>query len=258
MEKQYKPSKKRLEKARKEGNVSKSQYLSQSCGLLIGLLVCLFYLSNSWVEHKILIEYLWTQGFKEPEQAVSVIASKYLYLTLKLLLIVSVVNITVEILQVGLFLEPGLLALKLDKLNPASGFKKMFENFKNSWLVVLRFIIIASALSWFFYALLGKSEGVLYLPSYLAGKMLYGLVLELSALLGSLLIILAILDYYIQRRKWFKNVGMSLQDMRQENKDDEGDPLVKSLRKHQHRELLQQDLVRRIRAARVVIVERAS
>jgi flagellar biosynthesis protein FlhB len=258
MEKQYKPSKKRLENARKEGNVSKSQYLSQSCGLLTGLLVALYYIGNSWVEHKLLVEYMWTEGFKSPERVIGVIASKYLILTLKLLLIVSTVNLGIETLQTGLHLEPGLLGFKLERINPISGIKKIFGNVKNSWQVVLKFTVIAFTLSWFFNGILAEMGTLFFVPSARASGILSGHIISMTEVLGSQLILFALLDYYIQKRKWFKNVGMTMQEMRQEHKDDEGDPHIKSLRKHRHRELLQQDLVKRIRAAKVIIVERAA
>lgn len=258
MEKKYAPSRKRLDKARKEGNVPKSQYLSQTAGIFAGILIGFIYLSNSWVEHKILIEYIWTEGFRSPGKVAGIAASKYLILTFKLLLIVSVVNILTELIQVGLHLEPVLLMLKLDRVNPLAGTKKLVENVKRSWLVVLRFFIIFTFLAWFFYGLAAELEGLVFLPFSALAPFFYSRIMNLTATAGTLLLLLALLDYYLQRRKWFNNVGMSVQDMKQEHKEDEGDPHVKAMRKYQHRELLQQALIKRIRAARVVIVERAA
>lgn len=258
MEKKYAPSKKRLDKARKEGNIPKSQYLSQSVGVMLGLLIALIYLSNSWVEHKILIEYIWTDGFKSPAEAVKIAASKYFFLSMKLLLIVSAVNIMVELVQVGFHIEPALLSLKLTKIDPVSGSMKLVDGVKRSWLVVLKFLIILIAIGWFFYGVLQNLDVMIFMPFESLGRVFYQHLMKLIMLAGTLLIALALLDYYVQRKKWFKSVGMSLQDMKQEHKEDEGDPHIKSARKHMHRELVQQDLIKRIRAAKVIIVERAA
>lgn len=258
MEKRFEPSKKRLEKARREGNVAKSQYLSQYLVTIAGLLICLAYIANSWVEHKILLQYLWTEGLNSPAEAARIVLGKYAMLVVKLLAILAVTGILSEFAQVGVSIEPGLLGFKLERVDPFGGTKKLFENLKRSWQVVLRLVIVIVVLSWFFTEILGELAGSMTLISASAPAIGFGWVKKLILYMAVCLLGLGLFDYYLQKRKWFQSVGMSFEDMRQEHKDDEGDPHIKAARKAQHQELLRQNLVKRIRSSRVIIVERAS
>jgi flagellar biosynthesis protein FlhB len=49
---------------------------------------------------------------------------------------------------------------------------------------------------------------------------------------------------------------MTLQEVREEHKEDEGDPHQKSQRKHEHRAMLMSEVEKRVRRAKVVIVRR--
>ena len=156
----------------------------------------------------------------------------------------------------GLHLESGLIGFKFKRIDPLSGAKKIFENLKNSWLVVLRYAVLTSYIVWFFYGLVIELTGSLVVISDSQSARAFAWMQKLILSLGSLLILTALLDYAFQRRKWFKSVGMSYEDLKRENKDDEGDPYVRAARRAQHQELLRQDLVRRIRSSKVIVVER--
>jgi type III secretion protein U len=67
-----------------------------------------------------------------------------------------------------------------------------------------------------------------------------------------------VLDLFLKRREYLTELSMSHDEMRRESKDEEGDPLVKSMRRSLHEQLLMQDLVKRVRKARVVVVEPAA
>lgn len=257
MEKRFAPSKKRLQKARKEGNWPKCQLLSQTPGVLVGLLICLYYLSISWVDHEFLLQYLWTAGFLAPAEVCKVVVEKYFYLVTKLLLIVGGVNLAVETFQSGMHVELSAVHFKWHKLNPVNGAKRLCDALRSSWLVVLRLSLIAGFLGWFFYNLIFELEGYLLLPAGSVQRGGFRWFLQLIAPAGLLLVATAVADYLVQKRKWFKTHGMSHEDLRQESKEDDGDPLLRSTRKARHQELLRDDLIKRIRRSRVIIVEKA-
>lgn len=68
--------------------------------------------------------------------------------------------------------------------------------------------------------------------------------------------VLSGLDYWVRRRAFMRSVSMSAEELKQELKQDEGDPALKSYRRSLHEALALQDLARRIRTTRVIIVER--
>ena len=65
-----------------------------------------------------------------------------------------------------------------------------------------------------------------------------------------------VLDFLVKRKEYLKELSMSHDEIRRETKDEEGDPLVKTMRRLQHEELLQRDLVARVRRSKVIVVER--
>ena len=76
------------------------------------------------------------------------------------------------------------------------------------------------------------------------------------ALGGAVLAVAAAADYLARRRQFLRELSMSAAEMRQEWREEEGDPLFKAARKALHESLLMQDLVQRVRKARVIVVER--
>jgi flagellar biosynthetic protein FlhB len=49
---------------------------------------------------------------------------------------------------------------------------------------------------------------------------------------------------------------MSLEEAREEYKEDEGDPHMKSARRHEHEAMILSELARRVRSAKVIVVSR--
>lgn len=66
--------------------------------------------------------------------------------------------------------------------------------------------------------------------------------------------LIAALDYLYQRYKWLNEHKMSIEEVKREYKESEGDPMVKSQRKQLHRELLNQNAVDNVRRAKVLVV----
>jgi flagellar biosynthesis protein FlhB len=72
---------------------------------------------------------------------------------------------------------------------------------------------------------------------------------------GSLVIIAAV-SYGLVRWRFFRQLRMSLQELKDEYKEDEGDPHARAARKQEHRALLLAEVEKRVRSAKVVIVQR--
>jgi flagellar biosynthesis protein FlhB len=62
--------------------------------------------------------------------------------------------------------------------------------------------------------------------------------------------------YFVARRRFFKDLSMSMEELRQELRDDNGDPHMKSHRKADAQALSLADLERRVKRSKVVIVQR--
>ena len=65
--------------------------------------------------------------------------------------------------------------------------------------------------------------------------------------------VVAAVDYLYQRYKWTNDHKMSIDEVKREYKESEGDPMIKSQRKQLHREMINQNTVSNVRKAKVLV-----
>jgi flagellar biosynthesis protein FlhB len=86
---------------------------------------------------------------------------------------------------------------------------------------------------------------------------LLGSLLRSVMLRGAIaLTVIAAVSYGISRWKFMRQYRMSLQEMKDEHKEDEGDPHAKAARKHEHKMLLFAEIEKRVRSSKVIVVSR--
>jgi len=255
-EKAFKPSKKKLEKARKDGKVLKSPILAQSFAFL-GSILCLDYLlSSSWVRNKLLVEYSLISGISDPFKVFTGAMNFGFVFVLVCLLATAVISIFAVSFQVGLRFEPSVLAPKASRLDIGGGFKRIFKGLKEVWQMLLRLFILLLLFACFLVIFRNNLPALIFSP--ITPKIsLTGEILFRFLLWGSVVLLLfGALDYFFKRRDFLKELSMSHDEMRKEYKNSEGDPLIKSQRRAEHEALAMRDLVTRLRKSRVVVVER--
>lgn len=76
---------------------------------------------------------------------------------------------------------------------------------------------------------------------------------ELLLMASGAFAVIAALDYLYQKYKWTQDHMMSMDEVKREYKESEGDPMVKSQRKQLHRELMNQNTVSNVRKAKVLV-----
>jgi flagellar biosynthetic protein FlhB len=124
----------------------------------------------------------------------------------------------------------GRVAPKWSKISPASGLKRMFgmRSLVEFGKTVLKFaavVCVALAIAWphavAFDGLIGAS------PVHLVGAMreIAGGMIKVVAML---VVALAVFDIVYQRRAFIKRMRMTLQEVRDEMKDSDGDPKIKA------------------------------
>ena len=122
------------------------------------------------------------------------------------------------------------MAFKPSRINPLSGLKRIFSvkglvELAKSILKIILLISVSGAIIWL------AMPKILYLSSSSLSDGLMVFYQSLISLLGGLVIILAIiamLDLLWSRHEWLKKLRMNHQDMKDESKDSEGSPEVKS------------------------------
>ncbi|OIO58688.1 MAG: type III secretion protein [Verrucomicrobia bacterium CG_4_10_14_3_um_filter_43_23] len=158
-------------------------------------------------------------------------------------------------LQSGFKLTPKVVELKTSNLNPANGLKKIF-----SIQSLFQFVIDLAkfiAVGWIIYGALKEiqNEPIFHTTVDIAyvGKFLMDTFLLLLARLITALGVIAALHYILQRYKTTKDLRMTKQEVRDEMKDQEGNPHVKGAQRAMARRLLMNQMMDDIPMADVVV-----
>jgi type III secretion protein U len=256
-----KPTPKRLQDARKEGQVHKSQDLSKTFSLLvwIGLIASLVpYL----VEHIIAVFDLIFDAIAHPAsrnlRELLLQAGRILMMgLLPFLLVAMVAGFIIEFIQVGPLLAMKRVSPKLEHLNPAEGIKRMFS--RQNLVEVLK-AFIKSVVLIVIILLVARSflAEVVELPKTSSPLLVFGFYHSALVAIGvgliSCFFLIAALDVAYQKFEFTKNLMMSQRDIKQEYKDSEGDPMMKGQRRELHQEWSQQNQMSAARQANVLIV----
>lgn len=260
-EKTEKATPKKRQDTRKKGQVAKSQDVNTAIILFSVFLFLSFsgpYLKNIVLSiYKVVFqEFLLLELTEQNLQTIIMTLLKELVLFLGPIMIVAMVAaIAANYLQVGFLFSTEAIQFKLEKIDPIKGFKRIFslraivELFKS----ILKICFIGAAA---FTVIWLRLDEILVLSQKTIGAAiatLGSLTVQMGLAASIALLFLAVLDYLYQKYDFEKNIRMSKQDIKDEYKNIEGDPLIKSKIKQQQREMAMRRMMQEIPEADVVI-----
>ncbi|HJV16364.1 MAG TPA: flagellar biosynthesis protein FlhB [Bacillales bacterium] len=260
-EKTEKATPKKRQDARKKGQTAKSQDINTAVVLLAVFLYLLFareYLKKgiftlfkNSLQENLLMDL--TEGNM---QSLLLFILKELSLSIgPILLVAMLAGVISNFLQVGFMVTTEAIQPKLEKINPISGFKRIFsmraivELLKS--ILKIGFVGIVT-----FTVLWRRMDEILILSKKSVGTALAtlsSLTVQMGLFASGALLFLAILDYFYQKYDFEKGIRMSKQDIKDEYKNTEGDPLIKSRIKQRQREMAMQRMMQEVPKADVVI-----
>lgn len=172
------------------------------------------------------------------------------------LLIVVVAAVAANWGQFGVLISPEVLQPSLDKINPVNGVKNLFGMKKVVEVVasLLKVVLVALA-TWILIrgalpALVSFAGGT---PAGILGQ--FGILMQgLFRTLAGICLVLALIDYAVQRHFLIKSLMMSKEDIKREFKDAEGDPQIKGERRQLAQELANSPAVATTAEADAVVV----
>ena len=233
-EKTEEPSQRKIDKHKEDGKVLSSKEMFVFTGIA-GALLLMYAFSFSF--KALLFEWgdlFVFAGNDKLEDLPSTKSLEALFFILKIILFVGVpmliIILATQFAVGGINFAPKAFAFKANRINPLSGFKRMFS-LKS--LVELGKALLKVGL------LFASAIGVIYylLPQILRitdGTLKSGLELTKSSfplLIGALLVclmIIAALDYFYQRYEHIKSLRMTKQEVKDEYKQTEGSPEVRA------------------------------
>lgn len=256
------PSDLKLRKAREEGRIAKSQELTGGLVLLLPVLT-LILLAPWLLRGFVQIIRFYMERCTTASPADGELMMEFLYAIVRMVLPIAatamVAAIAANVIQnKGFIFTTKTIEPKISKILPKFGeyFKKTLFSFEGAFNVVKS--IVKVAVIFIAAYLLIRSE----IPQLLTlmqtnfwDSVVYiaDMTAKLLVITAIIFIIIAIPDYIVQRKQFMESMKMTKQEVKQEYKETEGDPLVKGkLRQYMH-EMLRRNMPAAVAKSDVVI-----
>ncbi len=261
-EKTEKPTTKKQTDARKKGQIAKSKDLNAVFLLLAaGVTV---YLSGVLIfeEYRRILTMLWSDGFNLGHESAFThsvfrqVAIHMFTMLAPVLFVVTAISIFTNILQnKGLLFALEAIKPKFSKLNPIKGLKRLFSIRSAVEVIksILKLVVVGSVV----YLVLRNGQDI-FLPLVRQDPaqilMAVGdLGLKMLLMVSVIMIVVGLADYAFQKWQHQRDLKMSKHEVKEEHKQVEGDPFIKSRIRSIQKAMAKQRMMAKVPDATVVI-----
>ncbi|MBG3081258.1 EscU/YscU/HrcU family type III secretion system export apparatus switch protein [Proteus mirabilis] len=254
-EKTEKPTQKKLDDSAKKGQIFKSKELTSGLVYLIGV-IYLFHQVNLDEFSRFYQSLLLNPMNITLKSYTGVIYRLFFDIVLPILLVTFLSGAIPSLFSSRFKLATEAIKIDINHINPISGFKKIFSiRTIKDLLKTLLFIVIFLITCYVFIILNSTEIFILYRSSLniIVDKwcsLVVNFVFVFFILSIPILILNIIADFFI----FMKDMMMEKHEVKQEYKNMEGDPEIKSTRRQFHQELLDEPMKKVIRDSSAVIV----
>jgi flagellar biosynthetic protein FlhB len=231
------PSERRLGRAREEGDVPQSQEV-KTAAVLVGI-TTVVWLMAPMVMGRIrsalipLLDQSYAIRVGNETELMGLISNLLIRIGLIAaipLLFLLAVGVSAAIAQTGFMISPSKLAPDLNKLNPMTGLGRMFS--LRSVVELVKSIVKLVVVGTIIYIVMKPrmsdleslvSMGIVGILDYVHRTLLHLLIAVVLAV-----VFIAIIDWFYQRHAFMQKLKMTKQEVKDEHKQTEGDPMIKS------------------------------
>ena len=257
--KSEKPTPRRRQKAREQGQVARSRELGSLIGTLLALLLL------SWQAHAVpgywrtVLRIVLDRGSSGEllmgSPLLMFAGGAAILAALPVMSLAWAACLVSTLAQGGVVVAPSALAPKASRLSPASKMRQLFS--VQSMFSMLKSLVPAVFITYFVLAILsrdwpvirqGQNAGLGAFSTFLFSR-LFELSWKCSFVLGAW----AALDYFLERRKLERDLRMSQHEIREEIKETEGNPATKMRVRRLQRQLRRRRMLQDVSKATVVI-----
>jgi type III secretion protein U len=253
------PTQKRIRDARQKGQVAKSREIPSAlsvCGAIVTLWVGWDFFFGRVTQMFDLASGACSLPFEEGfRMAFFGIMTNAAMILGPMILVPALLGVAGHFVQVGFLFSAESVKPDLAKLNPAEGAKKIFskdnlvEFIKSILKIAFTGTVLAMIFKQFEKDFLKLSwqdtDSLLAFAGYLLKRMTVPVMLMYAAV--------AAFDYFWQRKSFMSKMRMTKEEVKQEYKEMEGDPLIKSKRRQLHRELAMNAMIEQVKKSTVVV-----
>ena len=252
---------KKRAQARRKGQVAQSREIS-SAAILIGATAVFYFWGSNMVGRftEFMHRFYQNIGTMDMQQsALPVlfwqITQQVFWMLLPLLAVIVLAALAANVAQVGFLVIEEPFAFKFSKLNPLEGVKRLFS--LRSLVELVKSLLKMAFVGLVAFAMVKRQAGVM--PSLMDVGVIgilgfFGQVaLGVCAYTCLAMIVLAALDYAFQRWQHEKDLRMTKQEVKDEFKQTEGDPKIKSRIRAIQLEMARRRMMEQVPEATVVI-----
>ncbi|SCY13656.1 flagellar biosynthesis protein FlhB [Alkaliphilus peptidifermentans] len=262
-EKTEKPTPKKMKESREKGQVLHSKEVN-SAFLLIAAFIMIGLMSNYiggtigkltvfTYENYLNIDY----AFSVSNVYRLIILSLYniLLIILPVAGVCFLIGLIATYMQVGYLFTTKTLEVKFSKLNPIEGFKRIFS--LKSLVELVKSIIKIIFIGYVVFIYARNNLDIIFNTIAMDIKTIVATLVtttfHIGIRAGIVLVFLAILDYLYQKYDYEKNQKMTKQELKEEYKQTEGNPQIKSKIKEKQRQMSMRRMMQDIPKADVII-----
>ena len=255
------PTQKRLDEALKRGDVVKSQEVSTWFIIAGGTLVLVAFSSGVSTQLATTMRGLIANGY---DIRVDGPALPYLFERLggELIAMLAVPFLLLMLAALGGNLVQHrpvwsyeVLAPKLSRISPAAGLKRLFsaQALVNFTKGLVKLLVVGSVLTAMMWPERGRLMALVRSDPTAMLPLAQSLALKLLGAVVAMLAVVAAADYLFQYRQWYERQKMSLQELKEEFKQTEGDPAIKGKMKQVRTSRMRKRMIANVPKAAVVI-----
>ena len=260
-EKTEKPTPRRLQEARKKGNIAKSADVNTAVVLIAAVAAIKLQFGAMGGRLMDLTTAFFTRLPKddlttgELYRLLLMLSFEFFLIVGPCLAILLAAGLAVNYLQVGVLFTAEPLRPAFEKINPIAGFKRILS--RRSFVEVLKAIFKMAVVAYVAYRAIADAYPQMastVLMDRVGAAMLYAQVAwDICWRAVLVLLVFGVADYFYQKWEYEKGLRMSKQDIKDEAKQSEGDPLVKGRIRRAQREAARRRMMADVPKATVVI-----
>ncbi len=252
-EKRFPPSIQRLQRARREGKVVKSRIVSSAFAwLCISLLLVA---THPWVRIGTLIHWF---KFKVLTPGETFTLSLLVALGAALVCggVVAAASVLSGLLQTRGLVSVTQLVPDLKRVQPGRYISRMRDAFGDALLGMARVSLLVIVLSPLLVMVVAHAGELFRAPEEFVVPVLGAYLSSAIVRSWGVMLVIGGMSYWCVRWRFMKQHRMSLEEVKEEYKESEGDPHFRAARKHEHQALAMADVERRVRNSKVLIIRK--
>ncbi|MGD0785214.1 MAG: flagellar biosynthesis protein FlhB [Sedimentisphaerales bacterium] len=256
------PTPRRLQKARKEGQVAHSEELPAAASIVVLVMVLALFAPT-------LLQWFIVQMKQGMSGQVGVFADSKAFTNFINTKIISSTLIMCPILGAllagsilscvavsGLNFAPKALNLKFDEINPVKGFGRIFnvKSLVKLGISIAKFIFISIIVWRYLHSRIDELAAIRWAWSAQIMTAISKLILGMMIRICIALLIIAVIDVFFQKWKYIHELKMTKQEVKQDRKETDGSPEVKSRVRRIQIEMSKKRMLQEVPKANVVLV----